>query len=62
MKAVKMIVVRYLQGFTSGYTIKEINIFLSSDKKTIEHSRLIRILAISCILALNCDAVAQKVL
>ena len=33
MKSAKMIVLPYLQGFTSGYTIKERNIFLSSDKK-----------------------------
>ena len=33
MKSVKMIVLLYLQGFTAGYTIKETNIFLSSDKK-----------------------------
>ena len=50
-----MIVLLYLQGFTAGYTMKEKNILLSSDKKkkTTEQSRLIRILAISCILALN---------
>ena len=28
-----MIVLLYLQGFTAGYTIKETNSFLSSDKK-----------------------------
>ena len=28
-----MIVLLYLQGFTAGYSIKETNIFLSSDKK-----------------------------
>ena len=28
-----MIVLLYLQGFTAGYTIKETNIFLSSDEK-----------------------------
>ena len=27
-----MTVLLYLQGFTAGYTIKETNIFLSSDK------------------------------
>ena len=30
-----MIVLLYLQGFTAGYTIKETNIFLSSDKKNV---------------------------
>ena len=40
-------------NFTAGYTIKETNVFLSSDKRTTEQSRLIRILAISCMLALN---------
>ena len=29
----KMIVLLYFQGFTAGYTIKETNIFFSSDKK-----------------------------
>lgn len=48
-----MIGLLYLQGFTAGYTIKETNSFLSSEKRMTEQSHLILILAISCILALN---------
>ena len=62
-----MTVLLYLQGFTAGYTNEKItqtqSMFLSFIKEKIfsfpvikrtnEQSRLIRILAIPCILALN---------